>query len=57
MKTRLLILIGVTMMVTLSFTLVSINNVERTTEKQEVTAPVSTTSNEPAGGFVSEDRF
>ena len=45
------------MMVTLSFTLVSINNMETTTEKKDVAAPVSTTNNDPAGGFVSEDRF
>jgi hypothetical protein len=57
MKSRLLILLGVTMLITLSFTLVSIHNSETTEQKQEVSAPVTASSSEPVGGFVSEDRF
>ena len=44
------------MLVTLSFTLVSINNPVETKSTQKTVKPIGSMGSEPAGGFISEDR-
>lgn len=53
MKTKLIILVALTAIVTLSFTFAS-NNKADIKSKDTVTKETST---EPSGGFVSEDKF
>lgn len=52
MKTRIIILLAASAIVTLSFTFVS---VKRNTPVKEVPAQTSVVENEPVGGFVAED--
>lgn len=49
MKTKTFILLAIVAVVTLSFTFAS--------KRSELKAEAATTSNEPIGGFVSEDKF
>jgi hypothetical protein len=56
MKTKSIILLAVSAIVTLSFTLVSVRNSESKLEPAAVTKSASV-QNEPIGGFVSEDKF
>lgn len=53
MKTKLIILLALTAIVTLSFTFAS-NNKAENKSKDAITEEAST---EPSGGFVSEDKF
>jgi hypothetical protein len=57
MKSKILILLGVVTLLTLSFTLVSIHSSEPVQESQAEVVPATTVNSEPAGGFVSEDRY
>ena len=57
MKSRLIIFIGLTMLATLSFTLVSVQSDDAAPKKQEVSTESPSRDSEPAGGFVIEDRF
>lgn len=54
MKTRIIILLAVSAVVTLSFTFKSGNKVNKKAAKQ---VEQQKNSNEPLGGFVSEDKF
>jgi hypothetical protein len=54
MKTKVIILIGITALVTLSFTFTNIGKSEQKVEKNTQAASLD---QEPVGGFVSEDQF
>ena len=55
MKTRILILIAFVAVITLSFSFAASNRSQKVSAK-ESTAPTQVT-NEPIGGFVTEDKF
>lgn len=50
MKTKTILLLVICAIITLSFTVVSVKNHQKTTE-------VANTSNEPVGGFVAEEKL
>lgn len=54
MKLRTLFFVALAAIATLSFTFVSVNKSET---KPVVDNSISSSNNEPAGGFVSEDKF
>lgn len=54
MKTKAIVLIAITAIVTLSFTFASVS---KTDKKSKEVVTEKQVSNEPAGGFVSEDKF
>lgn len=55
MKTKITLLLLVSAIVTLSFTFASVNKAEN--KSKEVVTEKQANNNEPAGGFVSEDKF
>ncbi len=57
MKSRILLVLGIVTLTTLSFTLVSIHTAEPLPEKTTEVTPATTMNTEPSGGFVSEDRY
>lgn len=57
MKSRILLVLGIVTLTTLSFTLVSIHSAEPIQEKSTEVTPVTTANTEPSGGFVSEDKY
>lgn len=54
MKTKAIVLIAISAIVTLSFTFASVNKADK---KSKEVVTEQQVSNEPAGGFVSEDKF
>jgi hypothetical protein len=57
MKVKVLTGLGFAALLALSFTLVSINPSESVVEKPTMPTPQETSTTEPIGGFVIEDRF
>lgn len=55
-KIKVITLLAVATLVTLSFTLVSVRNSEPKPEPA-ATSKTASVENEPIGGFVSEDKF
>lgn len=54
MKTKIIIFLAISAVVTLSFTFSTVNN---TSKKSKEAVTEKQVSNEPVGGFVSEDKF
>lgn len=54
MKTKVIIFLAISAVVTLSFTFSSVNN---TNKKSKAVVAEKQINNEPTGGFVSEDKF
>jgi len=50
MKTKIILLLVISAVITLSFTVVSVKSNKQTTE-------ITNTSNEPVGGFTAEDKL
>ncbi len=55
MKTKIITLLAVSALVTLSFTIISVKQAETKTEPAGATN--SSVQNEPIGGFASEDKY
>jgi hypothetical protein len=53
MKTRVILLLAVSAVVTLSFTVVSVSN----PKKGNAESAIQTKAHEPIGGFVAEDKL
>lgn len=57
MKTKTIVSLAVAVIITLSFTLISVHNADQSAEKEAVKSSVVKTNSEPAGGFGSEDKL
>ena len=57
MKTKALILIAFAAIITLSFSFAASNRSEKINVKETATIQVDQHANEPAGGFIAEDKF
>lgn len=56
MKTKAIVLFAVAVVVTLSFTLITVHN-QDSENREAVQTSVFQSTNEPAGGFGSEDKL
>ncbi len=57
MKTKALILIAFAAIITLSFSFAASTGPKKTTGKITETTSISQSTEEPLGGFISEDKF